>query len=318
MFIPNFFPKMFFSIDGDPPAGGGAPPAAPPAGAPPAGAPPAGAPPAGAPPADPARAGYPAHVPPAGAPPAAVEFEKIIPEAYKDKPWVKETKDVETLFKRVDDLTSELGKRPSAIPQENAKPEEWQKFNKAFGVPEKPEGYEFSAPPEGLKADPDFQKSIQGILHEAGVSSRQFKKIEPAWNALMLQMAKNTGAAAQALDADFDKLAGSTFGDRKDRALQTSKAMIDKFTPDALKPHLANLGNKELVILAGVLDGIITKYVNEDELPPPGGGGGGPVGSEARRAEALKLMQSEEYRNAFHPKHKEVVAKVEELYKGVK
>lgn len=313
MFIPNFFPKMFFSIDGDPPAGGGAPAA----GAPAAGAPAAAAPAAG----DPARAGFPAHSPAAGAPAGAaapVEFEKLIPEAYKDKPWVKETKDVETLFKRVDDLTGELGKRPSAIPQDNAKPEEWAKFNKAFGVPEKPESYEFSAPPEGLKADPEFQKSIQGILHKAHVSARQFKAIEPAWNALMLEMAKNTGAAAQALDIDFDKLASSTFGDRKDRALQVSKAMIDKFTPDSVKPHLANLGNKELIIMAGVLDKIIQTYVSEDQLPPPGGGGGGPVGDEARRAEALKIMQSEEYKNGFHPRHAEAVAKVDALYKGVK
>lgn len=300
-----WFPKVFFGID--PPAGGG-------------GSGDGGAPPA--PPAPPVSGGasYPGHTPPPAAgtpptPPAVPEFATLIPAEYKDKPWVKDTKDLPTLFKRVDDLQSELGKRPSAIPQENAKPEEWTAFNKAFGVPEKPEDYKFSQVPDGLESSPEFQKGVQDVLHKAGISARQFKLIEPAWNSLMLEMAKNTQAGAQALDKDFDKLANTTFGERKDAALSRSKAMIDKFIPPGMKPHLAKLSNENLIIMAGVLDGIISKYVSEDDIPKGGGGGAGPAGEEARREEARKLMQSDAYKNGFHPEHAATVQKVAELYR---
>lgn len=298
MFLSFMLPKFFFSEEGG--AGGGV------------GAGGAGGGAGGA------GGGAPAGGTAGGGAPAAPEFSTLIPEGFKEKQWVKETKDLPTLFKRVDDLQSELGKRPSAIPQENAKPEDWEKFNKAFGVPEKPEDYKFSAPPAGLESSAEFQKGVQDILHKAGISARQFKAIEPAWNALMLEMAKNTQAGAQALDQDFDKLANTVFGERKDTALQNAKAMIDKFTPDAVKPHVAKLSNENLIIVAGVLDKIISTYVSEDEIPRGGGGSGAANGEQAIRDEAQKLMLTDAYKNAFDPKHKETVEKVNALYARIK
>lgn len=260
--------------------------------------------------------GYNPNAPAAPATPAApapVDFATIIPAEYKDKPWIKDTKDLPSLFKRTDDLISELGKRPSAIPQETASAEDWAKFNKSFGVPEKPEDYKFSAPPPGLESTPDFQKGVQDILHKAGISARQFKAIEPAWNNLMLEMAKNTQAGAQALDSDFAKLATATFGERKEKALSQAKAMIDKFAPESVKAHVGKLSNENLIIMAGVLDKIITTYVSEDQIPS--GGGATPAsGEQAKRDEAIKIMQTDAYKNAFDPGHEAAVKKVAELY----
>lgn len=266
---------------------------------------------------DPAKASYPGHVA-EPAVPVAGDFASMIPAEFKDKSWVKETKDLPGLLKRTDDLISELGKRPGAIPQDNAKPEEWQAFNKAFGVPEKPEGYEFSPVPEGVQTSPEWQKSVQAMLHKANISAKQFKAIEPVWNEMMVEMGRAAGANAAQLDKDFDKLADTTFGDRKDKALANSKAMIDKYAPEAVKAHAAQLSNENLIIVAGVIDGIINEYVSEDQIPNSGGSAGGASGEEAKRAQALELMKSAEFRDAFNPKHKETVAKVNALYESFK
>lgn len=314
LILKHLFPALkFMGIEGEGAGGGAAAPAAGTAGA---AAPAAGA---GAPAVidDPNRAGYNpgGGAAPAAAAPAGPTFESLVPAEFKEKPWVKETKDLPTLFKRVDDLQSELGKRPSAIPQETAKPEEWQKFNKAFGVPDKPEDYKFSAPPPGLESNAEFQTGIQKILHEAGVSARQFKAIEPAWNALQLQMAKNTQAGALALDADFDKISSTVFGERKDKAIAGAKSLMDQFTPAVLKPHIGSLSNEALVIMAGILDGVRAKFISEDHIPSGTGDGGGTGGGEAaRREEARKIMASPEYNNPFHPDNAKLIEKVKRLY----
>lgn len=261
--------------------------------------------------------GYNPNLPPAGGAPAAPDFATLIPAEFKDKPWIKETKDLPSLFKRTDDLLTEIGKRPATIPHETSKPEEWAAFNKAFGVPEKPEGYEFSKVPDGLETSPEFQKGMQKILHEAGISARQFKTIEPLWNKFALEMATKTQAGAQALDKDFDKLAVATFGERKDKALAGAKAMIEKFTPESVKAHVGSLSNENLIILAGVIDGIVQKYVSEDQLPGASGGAGGATGEQAKRDEALKIMQTDAFRNPFDPGHAAAVEKVNAIYRSL-
>lgn len=258
--------------------------------------------------------GYSPHVAPA---PTAPDFATLVPADFKDKPWVKETKDISALFKRTDDLLTEMGKRPAAIPQENAKPEEWAAFNKAIGVPEKPEDYKFGEVPAGLESSPEFQKGMQKMLHEAGISARQFKLIEPLWNKFALEMATNTAAGAQALDKDFDKLANTTFGERKDKALAGAKAMIDKFAPESVKPHVGSLSNENLIILAGVIDGMVQKYVSEDQLPGAGGAAGGAAGEQGKRDEALKIMQTDAFKNAFDPGHAAAVEKVNSIYRSL-
>lgn len=252
--------------------------------------------------------------PAAGTPP---EFSSIIPKEFVERPWVKDTKDIPSLFKRVDDLLVEVGKKPAGIPQDNAKPEEWNDFNKAFGVPEKPEMYEFGKVPEGLEVNPDFQNNMKGILHKAGVSKRQSKVLEEGFNAMLLQVAKGQAEANEKVNKDFDALADSTFGERKAKVMETGRALIAKFIPESLKSHIDKLPNESLMVLAGVLDGVAKQYIKEDDLPKGAGAGTGNMGEQQRRDEGKKLMASEAYRNPLHAEHDATVRKVRELYQTV-
>lgn len=249
-------------------------------------------------------------------------FETLIPAEFKDKPWVKDVKDLPTLFKRTDGLLSEMGKRPAGIPQDNAAPEEWDKFFKAAGRPDKPEEYGFKADTEAAKAlgwDEKIAAGAQSVLHSAGLSKKQAQIVRDGYEKLLLEYAKEKGVAQQQLDTDFEKLAKTAFGDNADKVLAESKLLIAKYAHESVKPHIEKLSNENLIILAGVLKGVREQYIKEDILPPAGGSGSGSAKSEAEiRAEAMKLMASPEWKDSTHRDHDKVVKQVNDLYASLK
>ncbi len=98
------------------------------------------------------------------------------PEAVPEKFW-----DADTGSVRVDALAKsyrELEKHMSGmvrLPGEESGPEERERFLRALGVPETPDGYEFGEAmgAEGLSPDPDVNRR----LHEAGFSNDQAKLV---------------------------------------------------------------------------------------------------------------------------------------------
>lgn len=249
-------------------------------------------------------------------------FETLIPAEFKEKPWVKDVKDLPSLFKRTDGLLSEMGKRPAGIPQDNAAPEEWDKFFKAAGRPDKPEEYGFKADTEAAKAlgwDDKIAAGAQAVLHSAGLSKKQAQMVREGYEKLLVEYAKEKGLAQQKLDTDFEKLAKTTFGDSTDKVLAESKALIAKFAPPAVQAHVANLSNENLIILAGVLKGVRETYIKEDVLPAGGGAGAsGTKTNDEIRAEAMRLMASDVYKQPTHPDHDKIVRQVNELYASLK
>lgn len=241
------------------------------------------------------------------------EFVALLPDEYKTKPWIKDVKDLPSLLKRTDGLLTEMGKRPAGIPQDNAPKEEWDKFNKSFGVPEKADDYKLTPGTAEAPVDENFQKGIKGVFHEAGVSARQAAVLEKGYNKLLETLTAEKGAAAEKLNTDFDALAKNTFGDRKDDALKGARLLIGKYAPPAFKGHIEALDNNGLMVLAAVLDGVRKDFISEDRLPQAGGA---PVGMtlEQKQARGRELMASPAYTNAFDPKHKEVVEEVRRLY----
>jgi len=274
---------------------------------------PAPAPAPVAPPTDPNKGAIPSHIPPADPQPSYPDLNTIVPAEYKDREYLKDVKDVPGVFKKLDNAVTTLGKRPTGIPHDNADPKEWDAFNKSFGVPEKADDYQLGNPPEGLPKDENFQKGVKGIFHKAGVSARQAKILEKEWNDMMLQTLKASGVAVEKQDADFTKLAGEVFGDRQEKALGDAKILLAKYAPEKVKPHLESLSNENLILMAGVLDGIRREYINEDDLT------GGPaasaaMSSEEKRVKGKELMASKAYSDPFHPDHNKTVEEVQRLY----
>ena len=86
------------------------------------------------------------------------------------------------------------------------------------------------------------------------------------------------------------------------------KANIDKITDD------------NLVLMAAVIDSVVRKYVSEDDLKGKGngkngaGGGNGADDAKTKRAQAMELMKTKAYTDAFDPKHDDTVKQVNAIY----
>lgn len=221
-------------------------------------------------------------------------FQDIVPQAYKDEAWIKDVKDIDGFFKMTGDMKSELGKRAEASPQ----------------APENVDGYELSAPQEGSE---DFQKAVKEMFLKNGVSSELAKALDADWNEMVQKFAPDK----EALDADFDKRTEALFGDKTDDVLAKVKGLIAANTPESMVEDVNGLGNKEITILAAVLDNIDHKYISEDSLPRDGGPVPGQMSNEEKRAEAKKLIALPEAGDKSHPGHAAVQLKIDKLYEGI-
>ena len=238
-------------------------------------------------------------------------FADIVPEAFKDTPWVQDVKDIDGFFKMTGDLKSEMGKRPAGIPQSDATPEQWGEFNKAFGVPEKGDGYELEAPTPAME---EFQKGLRDIYLKHDISQRQ----AGGFNESLIDLMESMSPGAAVTDEEFDTMSKEVFGDREKEALAVAKGLLAENTkdlPEAYQKIIDDLPNRQLVAMAAVLDKIQSKYINADDLPRTDAASvSGAMTPEEKRAEGSRLMRLPEYSDALHPGHAAVVAKTREMY----
>lgn len=237
----------------------------------------------------------------------------IIPADYKEKGWVKELPDIPAFFKSYEDNKTALSGRASGIPEDNASDDDWKKFGKAWGVPESPDGYEMKMG----EGNEELQKSMRSMLHDAGISKRQLGKMDAGLEKIAAEFGDDPAKAKEARDAEFLKLAETTFGDRQDTVIKRTKAMMELHAPEEYKGHLSEMDNKNVLLLAGVVDSMIEKYVSEDELPAILQGGVGAPGkmtSEERRKLSSEIQNSDAFKNAFDPGHDAAMEKWNKLY----
>lgn len=91
--------------------------------------------------------------------------------------WVEKSgaKDVATLVKNAIHAESLIGKSVQ-IPDDKAKPEDFDKFYGKLGRPEKPDGYEFKLPdgiPEGMPYNGELATAFKAEAHKAGLTAKQ-------------------------------------------------------------------------------------------------------------------------------------------------
>jgi len=147
---------------------------------------------------------------------------------------------------------------------------------------------------------------------EAGLNQKQAAKISELSDKLAQDLAANK--SPEALDADFDKVSKEVFGERDEEVMKVGKALISENVPEALADKVEGLSNDALLVLAGVLDNIQSKYISEDDLPRPQNTTTSALSKEDISAKASTIMKSEAWRNSFDPGHDAAVAEVNRLY----
>jgi stage V sporulation protein SpoVS len=92
------------------------------------------------------------------------------------------------------------------LPGKDAKPEDWRAVYSKLGAPDKPEGYEISAPEGG---DPEFAKTAATWFHELGVPKSMAGALAGKWNEHVAAMqAKQEGMWNQRFDQEVAELKG--------------------------------------------------------------------------------------------------------------
>lgn len=257
----------------------------------------------------------PAPASPAGG--AAPElFSTVIPEEYRDKPYLKDflSKPVgpetyKELFKKVDGLETVVGKKSVGIPAADAKPEDWEAF-RAKLRPETPDAYDF---PVGKDADPVFLKDIKETFHAAGVEKGQAAKIVEGLKKAIDTQNAGLLAAQKAHNDEFDAMRAKLFGAEHDKVMANSKAMLEENAPAAVKPFINDLDNKALIVMAGVLDSLKKRYGVEDTIDG-GEGNANNADAAALQAEGLKLLADPAFKDFTDPRHAEVVARKTQVF----
>jgi hypothetical protein len=282
---------------------------------------------------DSVSATIPSNVPPAEPPVAATTSEPgttttttttqpdsfAHPEGFKDKSYLKGVDSQEKLYTLLDNSQKLIGKRPAGIPQDTATPEEWDKFYASLGRPETAEKYEFAEVelPEGMEKNVEMEAVCKSKMHELGLSQKQAQGLQSWFDAYVAEQYTAQAQAKETQEQEFNELVNSSFGAEKDAILANAKALLSENIPKGFENHVDNLPNESLIILAGVLNNVKKKYIDEDKVPGGTADANSSVTIEEKRAEALKLQQLPEYQHKHFPGHKAVYDKVQRLYEEI-
>jgi hypothetical protein len=262
----------------------------------------------------------PVTLPPAGdgksavAPPAFV-----IPDTYKDKPYLKGADSLEKVLAMLDGAETKLGQRPAGIPADTATPEEWRKFWTAMGAPEKPEGYQFDYGKNAdgtpkAPTDAEWDKALKQMLYDEGISAKTAARLDLKFQGIVAEAMKRKGIADAQLNTDFDKLGSELYGAERDKVIERVTKVIKEFVNPKLGAGVAKLNAEQLMIMSSVIDNMRAKFMSAEGAPLTPAGGGGQGTAESLRAEARALMATPAYTNAFDPAHEATKTKINELY----
>ena len=238
------------------------------------------------------------------------KFLQLIPQEYHKKGYMKGVSSMDALMKKLDGSQAKLGeKNDFAFPSEDATPEQLSEFRTKAGVPDEPTGYEFNRPEgfEETELTKKYEDGLRSLFHKAHISKDQAKLITEGQDGLIKEV-------NDAVNQEFAELANSTFGDKKEAVLKVGKTLLVKHAPKGFESHIANLGNKELILISGVLNSIASEYMNSDKLPE-----GDPTYTgrslEELDGELTSLVGHAAYHDPSHKDHKSIHLKARQISK---
>jgi hypothetical protein len=259
-------------------------------------------------------------------------FLSSVPEEYRNADYVTDiaraedpTKDLWTKFSG---MHSALKQQPGGMPSIEASTEEWAKWSEAV-APKDVSAYGDLKPQLGdTQADikelldpvysPEVMQTVMENARQLGIQPHQLKGLVDTFNQLQVGAAEQYIQDQQQVKAEndkqFDDFCAKQFGRDRDKIVNEGFTFITQnVTPD-LAARVNGLPNEALATVAALAYNLKQKYGVEDKLPGANSmysGGGGDIVS--LKAEIGEKMNSPEHRNAFDPKHDQVVREVREL-----
>lgn len=254
---------------------------------------------------------------------AAADWRDGWGDDLKNDPALKDFKTTADLAKSFVETKKKVGQK-LGIPGADATPEQRAEFYKALGVPDTEDAYDQSLPenfPEAAKKqfDPEHAKKWAGVFKKHNLTAEQAKGVREEYlkevSGMLAQLKDDTAKS----DADFDKVATETFGDKKESEMAAARTAIEKHTPANLKPYLADLPNSALAVVAATLNGIRKEFGGEDSVGKDDSGSSNQNEGQLRQ-EMRQLMALPEFSNPFakgKEEHQRVNDKVREISKQI-
>lgn len=170
--------------------------------------------------------------------------EYKVPDEYKDKPWAKDLKSVDDLYKQHDGVQDLIGKKslpPKLDEMTDNQREEYYNSSR----PEKWEDYEF---PESFL---DAEKELTGkIFHKYGVSAYQAKALSLELEADSKRVKEETygeepwkEVLKKSFGAEADKKGGEITGFIKKNTTEADQALIDAAPNEVLGALYRTINN---------------------------------------------------------------------------
>jgi len=246
--------------------------------------------------------------------PQGNEFK--VPEKYTGKEYLKDIDNYDKVFDLLDNSQSLIGKRPSGIPEETASQEDWDKFYGNMGRPEKAEDYAFELTelPEGLQRDETLLGQAKDEMHKIGLSNKQADSLQKWFDQYTVGAFNAKKEQGSNVEKEFTEMADKHFGDKKDQIMDNAKEILKGNVPESFKERLDNLNNTDLLMFAGILDNVKSKYITEDNLVSSGNVMSGALTPEESKTKRIELQKTPAYNDAFNADHDRIVKQVNDLY----
>ena len=255
---------------------------------------------------------------------AAVLTREFVPQEYHgeeyvkpwlDKPWDKALG--AEVFKKLVNAEQLIGKRPAIPDPKTAKPEELEKFFESYR-PEKADDYEIPLTDGRPAPDADFIKAIRTAFHEGRISKGQASKFLAKMTEFQVGLEKKVAQEQARKAQEFDALAKTMLGDKNKEKMERVRAVIKDLAPQGAKLNLDKIDDPHVVVMAAVIDAVLSKYVPAADLaglgkPPAGGGAGDKNTIQAKNSEMQTLMKSDAYKKWDHTDHDATLARIRAL-----
>jgi len=128
------------------------------------------------------------------------------------------------------ELEAAMSRQGTRVPGKDASAEEWARYRKAIGVPEKPDGYNFDTAvevPEGFERDAEFESQMLGVMHEAGLTPEQVAKVGQAFVSHQGERFQSELSNAQNAKAEAQKILKREWGSAYDAKIRGANVALD-------------------------------------------------------------------------------------------
>ncbi len=275
---------------------------------------------------EPAAAPAPAAPSTPAAVPAQASWLESLPAELRGDPSLKDFKDVAALatsYKHAQKFTGNQDPNRVVLwPTDPNDEKGMADIYKRLGRPDTVDGYKLDdfKPPEGLPWDAEFQKDMVAVLHSAGASEAQVKKVLAGYAEKTSAMFEQAGKAQKQMAIDSQATLQKEWGLKFDENFAISEAMLNKHADDEFIKDIMAVGlhNKAstLRFLANIGQGM--KEADLHFAPGSSGLTGAMTPEQAISAINAKRADpvfQKQHGDRDDPGHAHAVKELEDLYK---